>query len=103
MPKAAYIVDVLRTPGGRRRGALAGMHPADLGAVSVDALLARTGIDPAAVDDLIFGCVSQIGEQSSQVARSVVLASSLPQSVPRSPSIASAAPRSRRCISRRRR
>ena len=82
MPEAAYIVDIVRTAGGRRKGALAGVHPADLGAYSVDALLARTGIDPAAVDDLIFGCVSQIGEQSNHLARHVVLASALPQSVP---------------------
>jgi len=82
MPGAAYIVEVLRTAGGRRKGALATMHPADLGAVSVDALLERSGVDPAAVDDLIFGCVSQIGEQSNHLARHVVLASALPQSVP---------------------
>jgi acetyl-CoA C-acetyltransferase len=82
VPEAAYIVDIVRTAGGRRKGALAGVHPADLGAYSVDALLARTGIDPAAVDDLIFGCVSQIGEQSNHLARHVVLASVLPQSVP---------------------
>jgi acetyl-CoA C-acetyltransferase len=79
---AAYIVEIVRTPGGRRKGGLSGIHPADLGAVAVDALVTRSGIDPAAVDDLIFGCVSQIGEQSTQVARSVVLASRLPQSVP---------------------
>jgi acetyl-CoA C-acetyltransferase len=78
----AYIVDIVRTAGGRRKGALAGIHPADLGAVSVDALLDRAGIDPAAIDDLIFGCVSQIGEQSNHLARHVVLASTLPQSVP---------------------
>jgi acetyl-CoA C-acetyltransferase len=82
MAEAAFIVDVLRTPGGRRKGAFAELHPADLGAVSVDALVARTGVDPAAVDDLIFGCVSQIGEQSNHLARHVVLASSLPQTVP---------------------
>lgn len=82
MAEAAYIVDIVRTAGGRRKGALAGIHPADLGAVSVDALLKRTGIDPAAIDDLIFGCVSQIGEQSNHLARHVVLASALPQSVP---------------------
>ncbi len=81
MPEA-FIVEVLRTPGGRRKGQLAGIHPADLGAVAVDALISRTGIDPSAVDDLIFGCVSQIGEQSNHVARAVVLASALPQSVP---------------------
>ena len=79
---SAYIVDAVRTAGGRRKGRLAEVHSTDLGAVSVDALLARTGIDPAAVDDLIFGCVSQIGEQSNQLARSVVLASALPKSVP---------------------
>ena len=82
MVEAAYIVEVLRTAGGRRKGRLADWHPADLGAVPVDALLARTGIDPAAIDDLIFGCVSQIGEQSNHLARHVVLASNLPQSVP---------------------
>lgn len=81
MPEA-YIVEIVRTPGGRRKGRLAGIHPADLGAVAVDALLARSGIDPVTVDDLIFGCVSQVGEQSNHVARSVVLASMLPQSVP---------------------
>jgi len=78
----AFIVDVLRTPGARRKGAFSEVHPADLGAAPVDALLERTGIDPAAIDDLILGCVSQIGEQSNQIARSVVLASALPQSVP---------------------
>lgn len=82
MPDAAYIVDVVRTAGGRRKGALAGMHPADLGACSVDALIERTGVDPAAIDDLILGCVSQIGEQSNHLGRHVVLASALPQSVP---------------------
>lgn len=82
MSGAAYIVDAVRTAGGRRKGALAGIHPADLGAVSVNALLNRTDVDPAAIEDVIFGCVSQIGEQSNHVARSVVLASNLPRSVP---------------------
>jgi len=82
VPEAAYIVDIVRTAGGRRKGALAGVHPADLGAESVDALLERTGVDGAAIDDLIFGCVSQIGEQSNHLARHVVLASKLPQAVP---------------------
>ena len=82
LPEAAYIVDVVRTAGGRRKGMFASLHPADLGAASVDALLARTGIDPQLVDDLIFGCVSQIGEQSNHLGRHVVLASNLPQSVP---------------------
>ena len=82
MADDAYLVQALRTAGGRRKGRLAAYHPADLGALSVDALLADTGIDPAAVEDLIFGCVSQVGEQSNHVARSVVLASGLPVSVP---------------------
>ncbi|MGS1018039.1 acetyl-CoA C-acetyltransferase [Allosphingosinicella humi] len=78
----AYIVEALRTPGGRRKGALADVHPADLGAVVLDALVGRTGIDPAAIEDVILGCVSQAGEQAFAFARNVVLASSLPDSVP---------------------
>ena len=78
----AYIVEALRTAGGRRGGALAGWHPADLGAEILDALASRGGIDPAAVDDVILGCVSQVGEQSFHVGRNAVLASRLPDSVP---------------------
>ncbi|MBU1360725.1 MAG: acetyl-CoA C-acetyltransferase [Gammaproteobacteria bacterium] len=78
----AYIVATARTAGGRRGGQLSGWHPVDLGAAVIDALVARSGIDPAAVDDVIFGCVSQVGEQASNVARNVVLASGLPESVP---------------------
>ncbi len=78
----AYIVAALRTAGGRRNGRLAGVHPADLGAASVNAVLAYTGIDPAAVEDAICGCVTQAGEQASHIGRHVVLASHLPQSVP---------------------
>jgi acetyl-CoA C-acetyltransferase len=78
----AYIVEALRTAGGRRGGRLAGWHPADLGGEALSALVARTGIDPSAVDDVIFGCVSQVGEQSGHIGRSAVLASSLPESVP---------------------
>lgn len=78
----AYIVDALRTAGGRRNGRLAGWHPADLGAEVLDALVARTDIDPAAIEDVILGCVSQGGEQSSALGRNAVLASRLPQSVP---------------------
>jgi acetyl-CoA C-acetyltransferase len=79
----AYIVDAVRTAGGRRGGKLAGVHPVDLAAKSLDALVARTGIDPALVDDVIMGCVSQAGEQSMQVGRNAVLASkTLPQSTP---------------------
>lgn len=78
----AYIVDAVRTAGGRRNGRLACVHPADLGAVVLDALVDRTGIDPAAVDDVILGCVTQAGEQSFAFGRNVVLASKLPDSVP---------------------
>ena len=78
----AYIVDAVRTAGGRRGGKLAGWHPADMGAEVVNALVARTGIDPAAVEDVILGCVTQAGEQSFALARNVVMASKLPNSVP---------------------
>ena len=78
----AYIVAAARTAGGRRKGALAGVHPADLGATVLDALVARSGIDPAVIDDVIMGCVTQAGEQSFAFGRNCVLASSLPDSVP---------------------
>jgi acetyl-CoA C-acetyltransferase len=78
----AFIVAATRTAGGRRGGRLAGWHPADLAAAILDALVARTGIDPAAVEDVIIGCVSQAGEQSNNIARNAVLASGLPESVP---------------------
>lgn len=78
----AYIVESLRTAGGRRKGALAGWHPADLGAEILNALVDRTGIDPAAIDDVIMGCVTKGGEQAFNVGRNAVLASKLPQTVP---------------------
>ncbi|MFM2301356.1 MAG: hypothetical protein RLZZ84_1092 [Pseudomonadota bacterium] len=79
----AYIVDAFRTAGGRRNGRLAGVHPVDLAAATLDALVARTGIDPNAVEDVIMGCVSQGGQQAGQVGRNAVLASKLlPQSTP---------------------
>lgn len=78
----AYIVAARRTAGGRRNGRLSAIHPADLGSAVIDALLDETGIDPAAVDDVIAGCVGQIGEQTYNAARNMVLASRLPQSVP---------------------
>jgi acetyl-CoA C-acetyltransferase len=78
----AYIVEAVRTAGGRRNGRLAGVHPADLAATVLDALVARSGIDPAAVDDVILGCVTQAGEQAFAFARNAVLASRLPVSVP---------------------
>jgi len=78
----AYIVDAVRTAGGRRGGALKDWHPADLGAAVLDAVVARTGVDPSALDDVIAGCVGQVGEQSFHIGRNMVLASSLPTSVP---------------------
>jgi acetyl-CoA C-acetyltransferase len=78
----AYIVEALRTAGGRRGGALKDWHPADLGAEVLNALVERTGIDPAAIEDVIVGCVSQVGEQSFHIGRNIVLASNLPDSVP---------------------
>ena len=78
----AYLVELARTAGGRRGGALANWHPADLGAEIIDALVARSGIDPSAVDDVIVGCVTQAGEQAFAFGRNCVLASKLPESVP---------------------
>jgi acetyl-CoA C-acetyltransferase len=78
----AYIVSALRTAGGRRNGRLSSIHPADLGAIALDAVVDHSGIDPAAVDDVIIGCVSQIGEQTFALGRTCVLASKLPQTVP---------------------
>lgn len=79
----AYIVEALRTPGGRaRKGGLVDIHPADLGATVLNALVDRTGIDPAAVEDVIVGCVTQGGEQAFAFGRNLVLASRLPDSVP---------------------
>ena len=78
----AYIVAAVRTAGGKRGGKLAGWHPADLAAEVINALLERSGIDPATVEDVILGCVSQVGEQASNIARNAVLASKLPESVP---------------------
>ena len=78
----AYIVAAARTAGGKNGGKLMGWHPVDLAAQVLNALVDRTGIDPAAVDDVIMGCVGQAGEQSVNVARNAVLASKLPESVP---------------------
>jgi acetyl-CoA C-acetyltransferase len=78
----AYIVEALRTAGGRRGGALRDWHPADLGAAVLNALVDRSGIDPAAIEDVIAGCVSQVGEQSFHIGRNMVMASKLPDNVP---------------------
>jgi len=81
MPEA-YIVDALRTPTGRKKGSLSGVHPADLGAHVLSALMERTGIDPAAVEDVVFGCVDTIGPQAGDIARTCWLAAGLPEEVP---------------------
>lgn len=78
----AYIVEAVRTAGGKRGGKLGGWHPADMAGATLDAIVERSGIDPAAVEDVIMGCVSQGGEQGFQVGRGAVLASKLPESVP---------------------
>ena len=82
MVDTAYLVAAVRTAGGKRDGSLSKWHPADLGAKVLDELIARTGINPADVDDVIFGCVDQVGAQSGNIARNSILSSSLPESVP---------------------
>ncbi|GAA1032063.1 MULTISPECIES: acetyl-CoA C-acetyltransferase [Amycolatopsis] len=81
MPEA-YVVDAVRTPVGRRGGSLAGMHSADLGAHAIRALVQRTGVDPGAVDDVVFGCCDTIGSQAGDVARTAWLVAGLPDHVP---------------------
>lgn len=78
----AYIIDAVRTPIGRRNGALAAVHPIDLGADVIRAAMNRTSVDPAAVDDVVFGCVDAIGGQAGNIARSSWLAAGLPEEVP---------------------
>ena len=78
----AYIVDAVRTPVGKKGGGLARAHPADLGAHAISGLVDRTGIDPAAVEDVIFGCVDTIGPQAGDIARTCWLAAGLPDDVP---------------------
>src|SRR3954452_19842310 len=81
MPEA-YIVDAVRTPVGKRGGSLAGVHPADLGAASIKALLERTGVDPGAVEDVIFGNVDSVGGQAGDIARTCWLVAGGPEHVP---------------------
>ena len=78
----AYIVDAVRTPVGKRNGGLAKVHPADLGAHALRAIVSRTGVDPGAVEDVIFGCCDTIGPQAGDVARTCWLAAGLPEHVP---------------------
>ena len=81
MPEA-YLVEAVRSPVTRRGGGLSGAHPADLGAHVLTALVERSGIDPAAVDDVVFGCVDTIGPQAGDIARTCWLAAGLPEEVP---------------------
>ena len=78
----AVIVDAVRTPLGKRNGSLAGVHAADLSAQVLIALAERTGLDPGTVDDVMWGCVTQVGDQSSNIGRFAVLAAGWPESVP---------------------
>ena len=78
----AYIAGAVRTAVGKRNGGLSGVHPVDLGAHALRALVERTGVDPGAVDDVIMGCVSQIGPQTFDIARNAWLSAGLPESVP---------------------
>ncbi|WP_248964112.1 acetyl-CoA C-acetyltransferase [Sphaerisporangium perillae] len=78
----AYIVAAVRTPVGRRGGGLAAVHPADLGAHALSQLMSRSGVDPAAVEDVIFGCLDTVGPQAGDIARTAWLAAGLPEEVP---------------------
>src|SRR5215831_6067727 len=78
----AYIVAATRAAGGRKGGRVRGWHPTDLGGAVLNELVDRTGIDPAVIEDVVMGCVMQVGEQSTNVARNAVLSSRLPESVP---------------------
>ena len=79
---AAVIVDAVRTPLGKRNGSLKDWHPVDLAAHTLEALVARTDLDPALVDDVVMGCVMQVGDQAGNVARNAVLAAGFPDTVP---------------------
>lgn len=78
----AVIVEAVRTPVGKRNGVLSSVHPADLSSAVLKAVIDRTGLDPAVVDDVVWGCVSQIGEQTFDIARTAVLGAGWPESVP---------------------
>ncbi|HEY8059858.1 MAG TPA: beta-ketoacyl synthase N-terminal-like domain-containing protein, partial [Acidimicrobiales bacterium] len=80
--REAVIVDTVRTPIGKRKGALATWHPTDLLGFTLNALVDRTGVDPENIDDVVGGCVSQVGEQSNNVARNAWVAGGLPWHVP---------------------
>ena len=93
----AYIVAAARTAGGRKGGRLAGWHPADLAAEVLDALIERSGADPKQVEDVVMGCVSQAGEQSTNIGRNAVLASKLGEGT--SVTVRASSPGTRGCAS----
>lgn len=78
----AYIIDAVRTPIGRKKGSLAAVHPADLGALPLKALMNRVDVDPAAIEDVVWGCVDTIGPQAGDIGRTAWLAAGLPEEVP---------------------
>src|SRR3546814_8327526 len=78
----AYIVSAVRTPGGRKGGRLRNWHPVDLAAEVLAEVVNRTGIDPVRIDDVILGCVGQIGGQAANIARNAVLSAGFPETVP---------------------
>ena len=80
--RETVIVEAVRTPVGKRNGGLSGMHAADLSAIVLTELVERTGIDPDIIDDVVWGCVSQVGDQSSNIGRYAVLAAGWPESIP---------------------
>lgn len=80
--RETVIVEAVRTPVGKRNGGLSSMHAADLSAIVLTELVERTGIDPNIIDDVVWGCVSQVGDQSSNIGRYAVLAAGWPESIP---------------------
>src|SRR4051794_37719778 len=78
----AFIVDAVRSPVGRRNGGFVDVHPADLGGHAIKSLMDRVDVDPAAIEDVIFGCLDQIGSQAGDIARTAALAGGLPETVP---------------------
>src|SRR5580693_4549443 len=82
MGNEAYIIGAVRTPTGRKKGSLAAVHGADLGAHAIRSLIERTGVDPGEIDDVIFGCLDQLGPLAGDIARTCWLAAGLPEHVP---------------------
>lgn len=98
--RETVIVEAVRTPVGKRNGGLSGMHAADLSGLVLNALVEKAGIGPDIIDDVIWGCVSQVGDQSSNIGRFAVLAAGWPEHIPEPPSTGPADRASRRWTSR---